>query len=110
MRFPGRSGGQSTVEYAVVIVVVITALLSMATYMKRGAMGKLRESTDSIGVQFTPLGTTTNFTRVFDVGKRVTQNENGSGTEAISAGRPETRKRSGDEQVQTPLTNEQLFP
>ena len=46
--------GQSTVEYAVIIAVVIAALLAIQLYMKRGLMGKLRESTDQIGEQFNP--------------------------------------------------------
>ena len=46
--------GQSTVEYAVLIAVIIGALIAMQIYMKRGTMGKLRESTDQIGDQFEP--------------------------------------------------------
>lgn len=46
--------GQSTVEYAVVIAVIIAALLAMQIYMKRGTMGKLRDASDQIGEQFDP--------------------------------------------------------
>lgn len=54
--------GQSTLEYAVVIVVVVAALLAMQIYMKRGVQGKLRESTDSIGEQFDAKHTSNDFT------------------------------------------------
>ena len=54
--------GQSTVEYAVVIAVVIGALLTMQIYMKRGTQGKLRDATDQIGEQFSPRGTTYKYT------------------------------------------------
>jgi hypothetical protein len=49
-----RTQGQSTLEYAVVIAVVVSALLAMQIYMKRGAQGKLRQATDDIGEQFSP--------------------------------------------------------
>ena len=108
MRFPGRSGGQSAVEYAVVIAVVVGALLAMALYMKRGTMGKLRESTDSLGGQFSPLQTATESTRTSDVGRHVTQAENGASTDTIAAGRPEVRTRKGKEDVDA-LSTETLF-
>ena len=44
--------GQSTLEYAVIIAVVVGALLAIQIYLKRGVQGKLRESTDQIGQQF----------------------------------------------------------
>jgi len=47
-----RRRAQSTLEYAVVVAVVVGALLAMQYYMKRGVQGKLRESTDSIGEQY----------------------------------------------------------
>lgn len=43
---------QSTLEYAVIIAVVVAALLAIQIYMKRGVQGKLRESTDQVGEQF----------------------------------------------------------
>lgn len=55
----GRKRGQSTLEYALVIAVVITALLAINLYMRKGVQGRLKTSTDEIGKQFDP---TTNFT------------------------------------------------
>lgn len=43
---------QSTLEYAVVIAVVVGALIAIQIYMKRGVQGKLRESADQVGEQF----------------------------------------------------------
>ena len=43
---------QSTLEYAVIIAVVVAALLALQIYLKRGVQGKLRQSTDNIGEQF----------------------------------------------------------
>jgi len=44
--------GQSTLEYALVISVIVGALLAVNTYVKRGVKGRLKESTDRIGSQF----------------------------------------------------------
>lgn len=47
-----KYNGQTTLEYALMIVVVIIALLAIQIYMKRGVQGKLRESADQLGEQF----------------------------------------------------------
>ncbi len=44
--------GQSILEYAMIIAVVVGALLAIQIYMKRGLQGRLRESSDQIGEQF----------------------------------------------------------
>ena len=44
--------GQSTLEYAVLIVIVIAALLAMNQYIKRGIQGRLKSATDDVGDQF----------------------------------------------------------
>lgn len=46
--------GQSTLEYALIIAVVIAGLLMMQYYVKRGYSGKLRSSADDMGEQFDP--------------------------------------------------------
>ena len=51
--------GQSTLEYAVLVVIIIAALLSLQAYIKRGVQGRLRKSTDDIGDQFATTGTST---------------------------------------------------
>ena len=44
--------GQSTLEYAMIIAVVVGALLALQIYMKRGLQGRMREAADDIGKQF----------------------------------------------------------
>jgi hypothetical protein len=51
---------QSTLEYAVVTVCVVAALLAIQVYIKRGIQGRLRSNTDSIGEQYAPGNTTSN--------------------------------------------------
>ncbi len=43
---------QSTLEYAVIISVVVGALLAMRVFMKRGIEGKLHDAANDIGDQF----------------------------------------------------------
>ncbi len=43
---------QSTLEYAILIVIVIGALITIQTYIKRGIQGRLRQATDDIGDQW----------------------------------------------------------
>jgi uncharacterized protein (UPF0333 family) len=54
--------GQSTLEYAILILIVIVALLAMQVYLKRGVQGRMRESTDNIGEAYSPAYTVSEFT------------------------------------------------
>ena len=44
--------GQSTLEYAILIIIIIGALLSIQVYIKRGVQGRLKQATDDVGEQF----------------------------------------------------------
>ena len=65
--------GQSTLEYAILIIIIIGALLSIQIYIKRGLQGRFRSSADDIGDQFSPgnmnvvktTDTTSNTTETF---------------------------------------------
>ncbi len=46
--------GQSLLEYTILVVIIIAALLTMQTYMKRGIQGRWKESLDEIGDQYDP--------------------------------------------------------
>jgi len=49
---------QSTLEYALIIAVVVGALIAMQVYVKRGIQGRLKSATDDIGEQYSPGYTT----------------------------------------------------
>lgn len=49
-----RKKGQSTLEYAILIIIIIGALLSIQVYIKRGIQGRLKQAADDIGDQFSP--------------------------------------------------------
>ncbi len=52
LQFLNQRRGQTTLEYAVLIVVIIGALISIQVYMKRGVQGRLKQATDDIGSQY----------------------------------------------------------
>ena len=52
-----RKKGQSTLEYAILIIIIIGALLSIQVYIKRGIQGRLKSAADDIGDQFSPGNT-----------------------------------------------------
>ena len=47
-----RNRGQSTLEYAILIIIILGALLSVQFYIKRGIQGRLKQATDDIGDQY----------------------------------------------------------
>lgn len=52
LKFLRKKKAQSTLEYAVLIIIVIGALLSIQQYLKRGIQGRLRQASDDIGDQY----------------------------------------------------------
>ena len=56
-KFLRKMKGQSTLEYAVLIIIVIGALLSIQVYIKRGVQGRLKSAADDIGEQYSPGNT-----------------------------------------------------
>ncbi|MBI4707612.1 MAG: hypothetical protein HY761_06775 [Candidatus Omnitrophica bacterium] len=56
--FNKRNRGQSILEYAVLLGVVVAAVLIMQVFVKRGFQGNLKESADKMGEQFSAGGTT----------------------------------------------------
>ncbi len=57
LQYLNQKRAQSTLEYAVLIIVIIGALLSIQVYIKRGVQGRLKSATDDIGDQFSPGNT-----------------------------------------------------
>lgn len=61
--FLNKKKGQSTLEYAILIIIIIGALLSIQVYIKRGVQGRLKQATDDIGDQFSVGNTNVTKTR-----------------------------------------------
>jgi hypothetical protein len=65
--------GQSTLEYAIIIAVIVGGLLVMQHYIKRGYEGKLKSASDDMGEQFDPGYYTAHFntTQISEVNQTV---------------------------------------
>ena len=57
-----KKRAQTTLEYAILIGVIVAGLIAMQVYLKRGFQGKLKEGADTMGQQFSPGHTTANYT------------------------------------------------
>jgi len=53
--------GQSTLEYALIIAVVVAGLLLMQHYVRRGYAGRLKSASDDLGDQYDPTAYIGNF-------------------------------------------------
>jgi len=51
--------GQSTLEYCVMVIILIGALIAMSVYFKRGIQGRWRTAVDDLGDQYDPRVTNT---------------------------------------------------
>jgi len=60
--FCAKSKGQSTLEYVILLGFIVAALIAMGIYMKRGIQGRLRESTDQVGEQYSARNTKSSYT------------------------------------------------
>jgi len=49
-----RKKGQSTLEYAILIVIILGALIAIQQYIKRGVQGRMKSATDDVGDQYSP--------------------------------------------------------
>ena len=88
--------GQSALEYAVLIVVIIAALIAMQVYLKRGVQGGLREKTDQIGEQFSPGYTVGNYT----TNTSSVSTEQVSNQDTLVTITTQTQNRAGSENVE----------
>ena len=54
-----KTKGQSTIEYAVLVMVVLGAFIATSAYVKRGIQGRWRSAVDELGDQYDPRYTNT---------------------------------------------------
>lgn len=101
---------QTALEYAVLIVCVVAALIAMQIYLKRSVSGRLRQQADSLGAQYSPGHTTSTFTIISN--SKVTATtvmDEGSGVStSISNTEYAIETQSGTENVER-LSTESLF-
>jgi len=51
-----KTHGQTLLEFVVLFIVLVAALLAMKKYIQRGVQGKWKESIDGMGKQYDPGG------------------------------------------------------
>src|SRR4030042_5192763 len=71
---------QSTLEYALLIAVVVGSLLYMQNYLKRSMQGRLQKIGDQIGDQYSPGLTFRNTTTLTTAAKIVQLEQGGVGS------------------------------
>lgn len=98
--------GQSTVEYALVIAVVVAGLLLMQHYVKRGYAGRLKSAADEMGEQYDPTAYSANF--AINRQSNITQSVQNEIT-ATTHRADELNTRTGNETVNAWTTNEDLY-
>lgn len=87
---------QSTLEYAILIAVVVGALVAIQIYLKRGIQGKMRDSADQVGEQFDAHNTSVTKQVISHTGKTVQVVGNKTTTSTLT---DDTRRESGSENV-----------
>lgn len=90
-----QSKGQSTLENAVIVIIVVGALIAMQNYIRRGIQGRWQSSIDGVGGQYDPNQATVDIThRVY--GNTITN------ISAVSAlGRTETLRSDQANMIET---------
>lgn len=96
-KFLKKIKGQSTLEYAVLIIIVIGALLSIQVYIKRGIQGRLRSAADDIGEQYS----------VGNMNVRTVTTTTGRTNEVFYHGVSETRLLQNE--VTTTKSNQEIY-
>ena len=100
--------GQSTLEYVVLVAVVIAALLAMRVYMKRGVSGKLKSSTDSIGAQYSPTEVTADW-KISSSSVRQEQSTSTGVSTTTNVVQDENQTKSGSETLTIDPAKKSLF-
>ena len=54
-----KQKGQSTLEYVVLVIIVMAVFLTVRDYVKRGIQGRWKSAIDDVGEQYDPLASTT---------------------------------------------------
>ena len=84
LQYLNQKRGQSTLEYAVLIVVIIGALLTLQVYIKRGVQGRLKSAADDIGDQYSDGNTNSIKTTLRNSDTQETSSNAGSSTNMLS--------------------------
>jgi len=88
-----KTKGQTTLEVVILIGFVTAALIAMGVYMKRGIQGRLRESTDQVGEQYSASHTSGKYKIVTDMQQTENLTKAGQTTTVINTN---TQTKTGE--------------
>ena len=88
--------GQSTLEYALIIAVVVAGLLLMQHYIRRGFAGRLKQASDDMGEQYDPTAYSGSFNISQTSRTRQITDDTGVSTNHLNA---QVSSRTGSENV-----------
>jgi hypothetical protein len=91
--------GQSTLEYAIVVAIIVGGLLAMQFYVKRGWEGKLKSAADDMGEQFEPAKYTGQLT--LNSSSHVTQNIVAKGATTVTHNANAVNSKTGADGLAT---------
>jgi hypothetical protein len=91
-------------EYAVLIIIVIAALLSLQVYIKRGISGRLKSATDDIGDQYSAAGPANYYMRTITV-----TNSTDNSYEGVQSSYQRVPKQTNMERSITSNTDEEYW-
>jgi hypothetical protein len=91
-----RTKGQTTLEVVILIGFVVAALIAMGVYMKRGVQGRLRDSTDQVGEQYSAGNTTSTYITTTNMSQVETLHAGGATDTDLQHN---TQKKTGSEVV-----------
>ena len=91
-----KARGQTTLEVVILIGFVAAALIAMGINMKRGIQGRLRDSTDQVGEQYSAGNTTGTYTTTTNINQTETLHAGGASDTVINTN---TQKKTGSETV-----------
>ncbi|MGD9014676.1 MAG: hypothetical protein PVI33_01440 [Candidatus Omnitrophota bacterium] len=98
--------GQSTLEYALIIAVVVAGLLLMQHYVRRGFAGRLKTASDDMGEQFDPSAYTASFQ--IEQESEVRQSELGRVRRTEHIG-DQVSERTGDEDIDAWASGQDIY-
>lgn len=103
-----KKKGQSTVEYALILAVVVAGLLLMQHYVRRGYAGRIKGASDDIGEQYDPTAYTGTFGISQSSNTRQTVSS-GTRTSRTQHTAPQVSSRTGGETVGAWTQNQDLY-
>jgi len=77
--------GQSVLEYAILMVIIIAALLTLQTYIKRGIQGRLKSATDDISSGYSTANGSNWIKKVTSVSNTTENSKAGTSTTTMRA-------------------------